>query len=52
MKWNQGYRRFRLRGLAKVKVEFGLLNMAHNMKKIAIREQKNSTSARKSVVNI
>lgn len=42
IKWNQGYRRFRLRGLAKVNVEFGLLSMAHNMKKIAILEQKKS----------
>jgi hypothetical protein len=42
IKWNQGYRRFRLRGLAKVHVEFGLLSMAHNMRKIAVFEQKNS----------
>lgn len=40
IKWNQGYRRFRLRGLKKVNVEFGLLSMAHNMKKIALIEQK------------
>ncbi len=40
IKWNQGYRRFRLRGLEKVNVEFGLLSMAHNMKKIAILGQK------------
>ncbi len=40
IKWNQGYRRFRLRGLEKVNVEFGLLSMAHNMKEIAILEQK------------
>lgn len=50
IKWNQGYSRFRLRGLAKVNVEFGLLSMAHNMKKIAMLEQKNSTSEGKTVV--
>ena len=34
IKYNQGYRRFNLIGLDKVKVEFGLLSMAHNFKKI------------------
>jgi hypothetical protein len=36
IKMNQGYRRFRLRGKEKVNVEFGLLSMAHNIKKIAL----------------
>jgi hypothetical protein len=36
IKMNQGYRRFRLRGKGKVNVEFGLLSMAHNVKKIAL----------------
>lgn len=36
IKMNQEYRRFRLRGLDKVNVEFGLLSMAHNTKKIAL----------------
>lgn len=36
IKMNQGYRRFRLRGKEKVNVEFGLLSMAHNVKKIAL----------------
>lgn len=36
IKMNQGYRKFRLRGCEKVNVEFGLLSMAHNMKKIAL----------------
>ncbi len=35
IKLNQNYRRFRLRGQEKVKVEMGLLSMAHNTKKIA-----------------
>lgn len=36
IKMNQGYRRFRLRGKEKVNVEFGLLSIAHNVKKIAL----------------
>jgi hypothetical protein len=35
IKWNQGYKRFRLRGLKKINLEFGLLAMVHNIKKIA-----------------
>ena len=34
IKWHQGYRRFRLRGLKKVNIEFGLLAIVHNIKKI------------------
>jgi transposase len=47
IKWNQGYRRFRLRGREKVNVEFGLLSMAHNIKKIALIEQKTKTTNEK-----
>jgi transposase len=36
IKMNQGYRRFRLRGNDKVNIEFGLLSMAHNIKKVAL----------------
>jgi hypothetical protein len=35
IKQNWGFRRFMLRGLEKVKVEWGLLCMAHNISKIA-----------------
>lgn len=35
IKINSGYKRFMLRGIAKVNVEFGLLAIAHNLKKIA-----------------
>ncbi len=35
IKFNQGYRRCRLRGQAKVNVEIGLLSIAHNTRKIA-----------------
>lgn len=34
IKQNQGFRRFNLRGLEKVNTEFGLVAMAHNIKKI------------------
>jgi len=34
VKENQGFRRFHLRGLAKVNVEVGLLSLAHNIKKL------------------
>jgi transposase len=55
IKWNQGYRRFRLRGLKKVNIEFGLLAMVHNIKRIQEinRERKESyaESLVKSVAN-
>lgn len=34
IKLNQGFRRFNLRGLEKVNAEFGLVAMAHNIKKV------------------
>lgn len=36
LKRNFGFRRFNLRGIEKVNVEFALLSLAHNFKKIAI----------------
>lgn len=36
LKHNMGFRRFHLRGLDKVKTEFGLLSIAHNMSKMAV----------------
>lgn len=36
LKHNWGFRRFRLRGLEKVKIEWGLLCIAHNMTKLAV----------------
>jgi transposase len=35
IKHNMGFRRFHLRGLEKVKTEWGLVSIAHNMKKLA-----------------
>lgn len=35
LKQNKGFRRFMLRGLDKVSIEFGLLALAHNLKKMA-----------------
>ena len=37
IKFNQGYRRCRLRGQEKVNIEIGLLSIAHNTKKVALR---------------
>jgi len=36
IKLNQGFRRFNLRGLEKVNAEFGLVAMAHNIKKVGV----------------
>jgi len=33
---NGRFRRFHLRGLEKVEVEWGILSMAHNLKKLAV----------------
>jgi len=35
VKQNMGLRRFHLRGLEKVKTEWGLVSIAHNLRKIA-----------------
>jgi transposase len=37
IKQNMGFRRFHLRGFEKVKTEWGLVSIAHNMKKLAAR---------------
>jgi transposase len=36
VKHNMGFRRFHLRGLEKVKTEWGLVSIAHNMQKLAV----------------
>jgi len=36
LKHNGRFRRFHLRGLEKVEVEWGILSMAHNLKKLAL----------------
>ena len=38
IKWNMGFKRFLLRGLKKVDIEFGLLSIAFNIKKIHKKE--------------
>jgi transposase len=35
IKWNRGFKRFLLKGLDKVKIEWGLLSIAHNMLKLS-----------------
>ncbi|HPQ22137.1 MAG TPA: IS1182 family transposase [Saprospiraceae bacterium] len=37
LKYNRGFNRFTLRGIEKIKVEFGLLAIAHNLKKMIKR---------------
>ena len=37
LKHNWGFRRFYLRGVEKVKIEWGLLNIAHNIAKVAVQ---------------
>lgn len=39
IKYNQGYTRFRLRGLNKVKIEWGLIAISHNLRKIALHRK-------------
>lgn len=39
IKWNRGFKRFLLRGLPKVTCEFGLIAIAHNLKKLWARLQ-------------
>ena len=37
IKYNQKYDRFRLRGLKKIKIEWGLIAISHNLKKVALQ---------------
>lgn len=37
IKHNMGFKRFMLRGIEKVETEFGLIAMAHNLKKVSLR---------------
>lgn len=39
LKWNKKFKRFLLRGLEKVEIEFGLVAMAHNINKYARKLQ-------------
>ncbi len=40
IKHNMGFRRFHLRGLKKVQTEFSLVAMAHNLRKLQIKQEK------------
>lgn len=54
IKWNMGFKRFLLRGLEKVDLEFGLLSIAFNIKKMAkkiIEENKELAKSIASSVN-
>ena len=43
IKHNMGFRRFHLRGLSKVKTEFTLVAMAHNLRKVYLRDIKKAS---------
>lgn len=43
IKHNMGFRRFHLRGIKKVKTEFTLVAMAHNIRKLSIQRQKEAS---------
>ena len=36
LKHNLGFRRFHLRGMGKVKTEWGIVSIAHNIRKMAV----------------
>ena len=37
LKWNKKFKRFLLRGIKKVEIEFGLLALSHNLSKLALK---------------
>ena len=43
IKWNRGFKRFLLRGLPKITAEFGLVAIAHNLKKMWVKLQQAHT---------
>jgi len=50
IKHNLGYRQFLMRGIAKVKGEFNLMCIAHNIKKIATYCEKNGVNLEKCLI--
>ena len=53
IKYNHSFKRFRLRSNEKVKVEFGLVALAHNIRKyIAVSKAKNTCMASKNQSNL
>jgi transposase len=43
IKWNRGFKRFLLRGLPKINCEFGIVAIAHNLKKMWVKLQQART---------
>ena len=53
IKYDHGFKRFRLKGMAKVSVEFGLVALAHNLRKYArVQTLSNPTTAEPVAVEI
>ena len=51
IKYNHGFKRFRLRSNEKVKVEFGLVALAHNIRKyMAVSISKNDNNSADNVL--
>ena len=46
IKFNHGFKRFRLKSIEKVSVEWGLVAIAHNLRKYITRKTENSNSQR------
>ena len=46
IKFNHGFKRFRLKSAEKVSVEWGLVAIAHNLRKYIVRKTENSSSQR------
>ena len=52
IKFNHGFKRFRLKSTEKVSVEWGLVAIAHNLRKYIARKTENSNRQRLFIANI
>ena len=52
IKFNHGFKRFRLKSAEKVSVEWGLVVIAHNLRKYIARKTENSNCQRLFIANI
>ena len=52
IKYNHGFKRFRLKSAEKVSVEWGLVAIAHNLRKYIARKTENSNRQRRFIANI
>ena len=52
IKQNKGFRRFYLRGSAKIEIEFGVVAIAHNIQKLMVLIKKNGKDLKEIIVSI